>query len=152
MAEQPQVDYNTLSPLDRADLHIVDARGLASNAMRNLQGVINSIQAAMNGIQIVDSLSNNRLEKRLNPEQLIAVAQVHATNAQATGALAMAQAMLSNAHAQIAMYLLGRNDGMYEPQTVSIQIPNPYQITDEDHNGQEGNETVSEEQAQASSE
>ena len=147
MPEDPKtIDYNTLSPLDKANLHIMDARGLASNAMRNLQGVANSIGAAMNGIQIVESLSNNRLEKRLNPEQLIAVAQVHASNAQATGLLAVAQAMLANAHAQIAMYLRGSWPESY----TTIRIPSVLGV--EELDGQEGNETVPEEPSPASSE
>ena len=87
--------YDDATTLEKADMHIQDARANAGNAGQ-------AIASAVGDIQTAHGLSNNNLGHRLKSDDLIAIAQVKAT-------LALVQATLAVAHSNIGNYLLEKS-------------------------------------------
>ena len=131
-SNKPSNPYDDASTLEKADMHISDARGFSVGATANLKAAAQDLGTAI-------GLSSNNLAKRLNPEQLIAVAQVKAT-------IGLIVAMQSVAHATIANYLMLKGHSDLEPRQEwdLSQLEKP--------DGNQGTEEVSEEPTEATQE
>ena len=86
--------YDDATTLEKADMHITDARVHAGNAGQ-------AIASAVGDIQTAHGLSNNNLGHRLESQDLIAIAQVKAT-------LALVEATLAVAHSNIGVYMINK--------------------------------------------
>lgn len=127
--------YDDATTLEKAEMHIIDARGNAGNAGQTITSAVGDIQTA-------HGLSSNNLGHRLKSEDLIAIAQVKAT-------MALVQATLAVAHSNIGTYLYGKGNSSWNAE--SWRDYNAPDILDSIKAGNDGN-SGSEEVPEATSE
>ena len=129
--------YDSATSLEKAELHIRDARGYAANAGQNVIAAVGDVQTAY-------GLSSNGLQPRLKADDILAAAQVKAT-------IALVQATLAVAHSNIGVYLYNKGVSPWNPEMWNdYKAPDPDTLGKVDNDGNPGSEEVPEATPEAS--